>query len=300
MGANMIKISKSRRCFLTINTIFLVFVALVCLFPIIHIFAISLSNKAAVSAGQVKLWPVDFTLASYEYVLQKMEFWRSIVVSLKRVLLGGGLTIFLTILAGYPLSKETSQFKARTVYAWIFIITMLFGGGLIPTYMLIKQLNMLDSIWALVLPSSVQVFNVVLLLNFFRDIPKSLEEAALIDGASHWTVLWKIFMPIAKPAIATITLLTLVGHWNEWFSGLLYMNNPNKYPLQSYLQTIVIQTSLADMSTISLEEMRNMLLVSDRTFKAAQIFLGSLPILCVYPFLQKHFTKGLIMGSVKG
>ena len=158
----------------------------------------------------------------------------------------------------------------------------------------------MDSIWALILPGIIPVFNVVLLLNFFRDLPKELEEAARMDGASHFRILWRIYVPLAAPAIATISLFTIVGYWNEWFSGMIYMNRPENYPLQTYLQSVVVQTSLTEVSTGSLAEMRDRMLISDRTFKSAQIFLGALPILCVYPWLQKYFTKGMTLGGVKG
>lgn len=294
------KSKPSRKVFVFFNTLLMLLLCLLCLLPILHILAISLSEKGAVAAGYVKLFPVDFTLASYRYVMEKTEFWRSIGVTLKRLVLGSTLSIFLTILTAYPLSKPSTQFRRRTLYVWFLVITMLFNGGLIPNFMLVRELNLMDSIWALILPGIIPVFNVVLLLNFFRDIPKELEEAARMDGASHFRILWRINVPLAAPAIATISLFTIVGYWNEWFSGMIYMNRPENYPLQTYLQSVVVQTSLTEVSTGSLAEMRDRMLISDRTFKSAQIFLGALPILCVYPWLQKYFTKGMTLGGVKG
>lgn len=294
------KSKPSRKVFVFFNTLLMMLLCLLCLLPILHILAISLSEKGAVAAGYVKLFPVDFTLASYRYVMEKTEFWRSIGVTLKRLVLGSTLSIFLTILTAYPLSKPSTQFRRRTLYVWFLVITMLFNGGLIPNFMLVRELNLMDSIWALILPGIIPVFNVVLLLNFFRDLPKELEEAARMDGASHFRILWRIYVPLAAPAIATISLFTIVGYWNEWFSGMIYMNRPENYPLQTYLQSVVVQTSLTEVSTGSLAEMRDRMLISDRTFKSAQIFLGALPILCVYPWLQKYFTKGMTLGGVKG
>ncbi|RHP32719.1 carbohydrate ABC transporter permease [Lachnotalea sp. AF33-28] len=294
------KSKPSRKVFVFFNTLLMLLLCLLCLLPILHILAISLSEKGAVAAGYVKLFPVDFTLASYRYVMEKTEFWRSIGVTLKRLVLGSTLSIFLTILTAYPLSKPSTQFRRRTLYVWFLVITMLFNGGLIPNFMLVRELNLMDSIWALILPGIIPVFNVVLLLNFFRDLPKELEEAARMDGASHFRILWRIYVPLAAPAIATISLFTIVGYWNEWFSGMIYMNRPENYPLQTYLQSVVVQTSLTEVSTGSLAEMRDRMLISDRTFKSAQIFLGALPILCVYPWLQKYFTKGMTLGGVKG
>jgi len=293
----MHKLSKGRITFLIVNYTVLVLAALLCILPLINVLSISFSSKAAAAGGFVKLWPVDFTMSSYRYALSKPEFLQGFLVSVKRVGIGYILSMVLTIMTAYPLAKERTSFRYRHIYAWFFIITMMFGGGLIPTYMTIKELGLLDTIWALVLPGAVQVFNVILLMNFFRNLPKEIEEAALIDGAGQWRILVGIFIPLSMPAIATITLFTVVHHWNSWFDGLIYMNSPKNYPLQSYLQTIIITP---DLNAVSGNELVNMSEVSDRTFKAAQVFLASLPVLIIYPFLQKYFMKGLVMGSVKG
>ncbi|MCI3922902.1 carbohydrate ABC transporter permease [Paenibacillus sp. TRM 82003] len=283
--------------FAIVNTAFLIAAAVVCVLPLIHIIALSFSSSTAAAAGYVKLWPVDFTWSSYNYTASRDEFWRSMWVSIQRIAIGTPLTLFLITLVSYPLSKETSAFRFRLAYAWIFFITMLFHGGLIPTYITVKELGMLNSIWSLVLPNAVPIFSVVLLLNFFREVPKELEEAAFMDGASYWTTLWRIYVPISKPALATLALFSMVDHWNQWFDGLIYMGNPSNYPLQSYLQTIVIQQNLANLTR---EELMSLAQISDRTLKASQIFLGSLPIILAYPFLQKYFVKGIVLGSVKG
>lgn len=283
--------------FSIINTVFLISAAVLCILPLIHIIALSFSSSAAAAAGYVKFWPVDFTWSSYNYTASRDEFWRSMVVSLKRIAIGTPLTLVLITLVAYPLSKESHVFRFRMVYAWIFFITMLFHGGLIPTYITVKELGLLDSIWALVLPNAVPIFSVVLLLNFFREVPKELEEAAFMDGAGHWKTLWKIYVPISKPALATLALFSMVEHWNSWFDGLIYMGSPSNYPLQSYLQTIVIQQNLQNLTREQLQALQE---INDRTLKASQIFLGSLPIILAYPFLQKYFVKGIVLGSVKG
>jgi len=293
----MTKKLTGRKLFLLANNVFLAVLAIACLLPLINVLAVSFSSSSSAAAGLVKLWPVDFTLASYKHALGKSEFIEAFFVSVKRVALGYSINMILTILIAFPLAKEKSALRSRSIYAWFFIITMMFNGGLIPTYMTVRSVGILDSMWALVLPGAVPVFNVILLMNFFRNLPKEIEEAAYIDGAGHWRVLWSIFLPLSKPAIATITLFTLVGHWNAWFDGLIYMNSPDNYPLQSYLQTIIIAV---DPSIVPTSELINTQLVSDRTFKAAQVFLASFPVLIIYPFLQKYFMKGLVMGSVKG
>jgi len=286
-----------RRAFDMFNYTFLIAISLICLFPLIHVFAISLSSSSAAAAGKVILWPVEFTTSSYEVVLNKPEFLRSFGVTLQRVLLGLAVNMFLTVLIAYPLSKEARDFKRRTLYAWLFVFTILFNGGLIPTYIVVKELDLINTIWALVIPGAVPVFNVILLLNFFRGLPREMEEAAFVDGASYWTTLWRIYVPLSMPALATLILFTTVGHWNSWFDGLIYMNRPENYPLQSYLQTVVINR---DLTLVSNSDLSSLAEVSDRTYKAAQIFLGSMPILVVYPFLQKYFVKGIVLGSVKG
>lgn len=283
--------------FAAVNTTFLIIVALLCILPLIHIVAVSFSSSTAAAAGYVKLWPVDFTLASYEFTAGREGFWMSMLTSLKRIALGTPLNLILTILVAYPLSKESKNFRFRIVYAWIFFLTMLFNGGLIPWYVTIKELGLLDSIWALVLPGAVPVFSIVLLLNFFREVPRELEESAVIDGASQWTTLWRIYVPISMPAVATLALFSMVENWNSWFDGLILMGDPSNYPLQSYIQTIVIQQNF---TAVSREDILNLAQISDRTLRSSQIFLASLPILAAYPFLQKYFVKGIVLGSVKG
>lgn len=289
--------NKRTDWFVVINNIFLILVAAMCVLPMIHILAISLSSSALAATGTVTLWPKDFSLVSYEFVAQRKQFWDSMGISIQRIVIGAVVNILLAITIAYPLSKEKSEFRFRSFYAWAFFITMIFGAGLIPTYMLVKELGLIDTIWALILPGAVPVFSVIILLNFFRMTPKELSEAAFMDGAGHWRTLWSIYIPVSMPAIATILLFSLVGHWNSWFDGLIYMNSTSNYPLQSYIQTVVVQKSF---TTLTPEEAKVMAKISDKTLKAAQIFLGSLPIICVYPFLQRYFVKGMVLGSVKG
>lgn len=289
--------SLGRQVFIYGNGVFLAALAFLCLAPIVQVLAISFSSSAAAGQGLVKLLPVDFTLDAYRYVANKPEFIRSFGVTIQRVLLGTALAMAVTILTAYPLSKEGAQLKFRTLFVWIFVITMLFHGGMIPSYVVVKELHLLNSLWALVLPPAVPIFNVVLLLNFFRSIPKELLEASFIDGSSHWNTLWRVVVPISLPALATITLFTVAFHWNSWFDGIIYMNATEKYPLQSYMQTIIVAR---DMSNLPMEEINRMSNLSDRNIRAAQIFLGALPILLIYPFLQRYFMAGIVMGSVKG
>ncbi|UKS28725.1 carbohydrate ABC transporter permease [Paenibacillus sp. HWE-109] len=288
--------SWALRSFTVVNYVFLIGISVLCVLPLIHLLAMSLSSNNAVATGSVTFWPVEFTWKSYQFIIEKPEFMTSFFISVKRVFLGVVINMVLTILVAYPLSKEAGKFKGRTIYVWIFVFTMLFSGGIIPLYMTMRSLGMLDTIWALVLTHAVPVYNVVILLNFFRALPKELEEAALIDGAGAWRTLWSVYLPLSTPSLATLTLFATVSHWNAWFDGILFMNTPVNYPLQSYLYTVVVGLDTLIKSNTDLEVLS---LISDRTARAAQIFLGALPILVIYPFLQRYFTKGIILGSVK-
>ncbi|WP_375105104.1 carbohydrate ABC transporter permease [Paenibacillus sp. RS8] len=292
------KQSFSRKLFIVFNTLLLTFITILGIIPFVHLLSISLSSNTAAMAGEVKLWPVGFSWDAYVYLGEKVEFFRSLGVSVKRVVLGSVVNLFLVFITAFPLSKSNDQFKFRTVYVWIFAITMFFGGGLIPTYIVVKNTGLIDSIWALILPGALNVWNMVLMLNFFRAIPRELDEAATIDGAGHWRVLWQIYLPISLPSIATIGLFTIVGHWNAWFDGILYLNSPEHYPLQTYLSTLIMSIN-AQMSSMSIEQLKVMENLSEKTIRTAQIFMGALPIMVVYPFLQKYFVKGMTVGSVK-
>ena len=215
-------------------------------------------------------------------------------------MLGVGVNMLLTVMAAYALSKGRDAFRWRGAYSWFFIITILFNGGLIPWYVVISKTGLIDSIWALILPCALPVFNMIVLLNFFRCLPKDLEEAAFIDGAGHWTILWRIYIPVSKPALATVTLFCIVFHWNSWFDGLILMNRPENYPLQTYLQTIIVNPDKFLKLAAGGDYSALLAFVNSRTSRAAQLFLGTIPILAVYPFLQKYFTKGLVLGSIKG
>jgi putative aldouronate transport system permease protein len=291
---------NASRIFDVLNYMVLAMVAVVCIFPIVNVLAISLSSSTAAAAGEVKLWPVEFTLSSYRYALTKQQFLVSFFTSIQRVGLGLLVNMGLTILAAYPLSKYKNELFGRDFYAWFFFVTMIFSGGLIPWYMTIKQVGIIDTLFALVIPGAVPVFNVIILLNFFRQLPKDISEAAVVDGAGHWRILWKIFVPLSLPSLATLVLFTCVGHWNSWFDGLILMTSPDKYPLQTYLQSIIVSRDSKLFATLTPEELKQLQTVSDRTLKSAQIFIAASPVLAIYPFLQKYFMKGLVLGSVKG
>jgi putative aldouronate transport system permease protein len=262
----------------------------------IHVLAVSLSDRAATSGGFVVFWPIGFTTVSYAKVLQAGAFLGSLSISVERTVLGTALNMAITVLTAYPLSKSARELKGRSVFLWLILFAMLFSGGLIPWFLVIRQFGMLNSIWALIIPGALPIWNVLLLMNFFREIPKELEEAAVIDGASHWRILRDVYLPLSTAALATLTLFAAIGHWNAWFDGLVLMNDSTKYPLQTFLRTIIISQ---DTSQI-LRDPSDYFAFSDRSVKAAQIIVTIVPILVVYPFLQRYFIAGIRLGAIKG
>lgn len=279
----------------TVVWLIVILMTLCCLFPLLNTLAISFSNNSAANANQVGILPVGFTLSSYKKLLEDNQFWRSAWISVLRVVLGTGLNMLMMILLAYPLSKSKNRFASRDIYMKLVIFAMLFNGGLIPGYIIVSKLHLLNTIWALVLPGAVPVFNVILLMNFMKGLPEALEEAAVIDGASEWTILTRVVLPISKPGLATVALFCIVGHWNDYFQGLIYMRTPSKYPLQTYIQQLTI-----DVSQITdPQQLTYFMTISTRTLNAAKIVVATVPLLVIYPFLQRYFVTGIVIGAVK-
>ncbi|MCJ8013630.1 carbohydrate ABC transporter permease [Paenibacillus sp. KQZ6P-2] len=279
--------------------LFLTLVFCISLFPLWYTVALSFSDKSAANAGIVSLWPVGFNLSSYRIILEDHKFFSAFFVSVKRVVIGGAINLILTVLMAYPLARDRSMFPGRNMYMWFLVFCMLFSGGLIPLYMTIAELHMLDSIWALVLPGAVPIFNVILIMNFFRNLPKELEEAAIVDGSGPLHTLVRIFIPVSLPALATVTLFSIVGHWNAFFDGLIYMNKPDNYPLQTYIQQLVVRIDPELLSSLTTDQLIQLLKASDKTLNSAKLVVAMIPLLLIYPFLQKYFIHGIVLGSVK-
>lgn len=293
--------TKENKIFNVVNILFLAFVSLTCVLPFVHLLAVSFSGSGAVSAGRVGLIPVDFTTSAYQYALSGGKFVRSLLISVERVIIGTLVNLVLMVITAYPLSKTKKQVAGRDIYMAFFVITMLINGGMIPTYLVVTRLGLKDTIWALILPTALPVYNMIILMNFMRGLPEGMEEAAMIDGATPFQILYKIMLPVLKPALATVGLFCIVSHWNDWFSGMIYMNNPVNYPLQTYLQTLLTNFEQILQQGGDSKDIQLLLAqMNARTGRAAQLFLGALPVMVVYPFLQKYFTKGLVLGSVKG
>ena len=279
----------------TVVWLIVILMTLCCLLPLLNTLAISFSNNSAVNANQVGILPVGFTLSSYKKLLEDNQFWRSAWISVLRVVLGTGLNMLMMILLAYPLSRSKNRFASRDIYMKLVIFAMLFNGGLIPGYIIVSKLHLLNTIWALVLPGAVPVFNVILLMNFMKGLPEALEEAAVIDGASEWTILTRVVLPISKPGLATVALFCIVYHWNDYFQGLIYMRTPSKYPLQTYIQQLTI-----DVSQITdPQQLIYFMTISTRTLNAAKIVVATVPLLVIYPFLQRYFVTGIVIGAVK-
>lgn len=293
-------VRKKFSLFTTFNYIFLSALVIVCFVPVMHVISLSLSEKIEAVSGNVGIWPIGFNLEAYRYVMEDIQFWKSLSITLLRVVIGVPINILLVILTAYPLSKANSRFHGRTVFSWYFVFTMLFNGGMITAYIVISKLGLMNTIWALTLPGAMNVSYMILMMNFFRGIPVEIEEAAVIDGASQPQILFRIFLPMSLPSLATIILFATVANWNCWMDGYLYMNTPDKYPLQTYLATVLMESKNNVEALMTPEQLIRMAQISEKTIEAAQIFLGALPIMCVYPFLQKYYIKGIVVGSVKG
>ena len=292
-----IKVGTSRKIFLICNNIFLILFAFVCLLPFFNLFSMSVSDVSHVDAGDVTFFPMGFNFDAYVFLLKNVEFWDSFCFSIVRVILGTVISLAVNILAAYPLSRPKKTFKGRIFYVAIFIVTMFFNGGAVPNYLLMKQLHIDNTIWSLVLPLALNAWNMVLLINFFKEVPSELIEAAEMDGASQFQILFKVILPISLPAIATVTLFTVVAHWNNWYDAKIYFTDDNAtVPLQTYIYEMLEEINY-------LQNNKDGLLAGvdlpDKTVRSAQIFIAMVPIMCVYPFVQKYFIKGLTQGGVK-
>ncbi|WP_337103504.1 carbohydrate ABC transporter permease [Paenibacillus sp. YIM B09110] len=285
------------RLFNGLNLILLIILMLLCLLPIWYTLSISLSDKAAASAGQVFLWPKGFTWGSYMTIMEDGQFFKSFFTSVKRVVYGTAIAFFVILLMAYPLSKTPKEFRPRNIIMWLLVFAMLFNGGLVPWYLTMQTLGMTNNIWGLVLGGGLPVFNVILVMNYLRNMPKEMEESAMIDGAGPWRILFSICLPLSVPVLATIMVFTIVYHWNEFFQALVLMNKSEHYPLQSYIRQVAV---VIDPTRMDEESVKRMSALSNQTLNAAKIFISMLPLLVIYPFLQKYFVKGITLGSVKG
>lgn len=292
MKKRKMKESISYRIFKVVNITFLSLLAILCVMPFLHIIAKSLSDAAANAAGTIGIWPKGFQWNAYKKIFSDSAVFRAFGITLLRMALGTIWSMLLTISAAYPLSLNKRDFFGRQFFVVVFFISMLFGGGIIPYYMLLKNLKLLNTIWALVV-GTLPVGNAIILMNFFRTLPRAMYESASIDGASHLKILTKIYIPLSKPSIATLSLFSLVAHWNDWFGGLMYMQNPDKYPLQTYIYNVSqVASTFADSLTVEGAAPR-------QAVNAALIVFSMIPIIIIFPLLMGHVKDGMVIGAVK-
>lgn len=278
------------------NYIVLSLFGLAAVLPFVYVIAGSFASDAELTSRAVFFIPKTFTLNAYKFIFSTDTIMRSIGVSVYITVIGTLVNLFFTVTMAYSLAKR--GLYGRNLVLNLVIFSMLFGGGMIPTYLVVKELNLLDSLWALMLPGAISAFNLIIVKNFFQEIPKEIEEAGRIDGCSELGLLGRIVLPLSMPVLATFTLFYAVGHWNDFFAALLYINDPEKWPLQVMLRQIVLLSQAAAGDLNSMDP--NFVQPPDQSIKMAVIVVGTVPILCVYPFLQKHFAKGVLLGSVKG
>jgi putative aldouronate transport system permease protein len=275
----------------SVNYLALIVVVVLCLFPYLNVVAKSLSRDVAVLAGDVFLWPVDMSLNAYRVVLGSNRFMQSLLVSVGVAAVGTVINVCLTVVIAYIVSRN--GIKGGQFISFLYIFTMLFSGGLIPTYLVVRNAGLVDSLWALIIPGLVAPFNMIILRNYFHAIPDSLEESAKIDGAGNIRILLSIMVPLALPSIATIALFYAVGYWNSYFDALIYINTRSFFPLQVYLRDIIMA---ADPKSMNIDSLMN---VAQESVQGATVVASTVPILCVYPFLQRYFVKGVMLGAVK-
>ncbi|WP_342538981.1 carbohydrate ABC transporter permease [Sporosarcina sp. FSL K6-1540] len=289
--------TKTDRTFTIFNYVFLTIVALLVIYPLVFVVSASLSNPQYVISGELWLWPKEFTLEAYEKVFKNQAIINGFVNTLKYTVFGTILNVIMTILAAYPLSRR--DLKGRGVIMAFIIFTIFFSGGLIPTYLLIRDLGMLDTFWVMIIPNAVAVWNIIIMRTFFQAIPQELEESAKMDGSGNFRILWSIVLPLSFPVIAVMVLFYSVGHWNSYFQALIYLQDENKFPLQLILRQILIQGQTDDMIQATSESFLAQQL-SVEGLKYAVLIVANLPMLMLYPFLQRYFVKGVMIGSLKG
>ncbi|MDK2903095.1 MAG: putative aldouronate transport system permease protein [Clostridiales bacterium] len=290
----MINTSKGYKIFQVANVLIMLVVIFVTLYPFIYLAAISFSDESYVYAGQVTFLPKGFTTKTYEVLMQEEDFWTGYKNTIIYTVVGTAICLFMTTILAYPLSKK--RLKGRSIILAFIIFTMYFNGGLIPNYLLVRNLGMRNTIWAITIPGAISTYNMIIMRTFFEGLPNELEEAAMIDGMSTYRILVSIILPLSKPIMATMTLFYAVGAWNNWFGPFLYFDKPELFPVTLYLRNMIAGAQQTAVSSGSNTEDLTQIAA---TVKAATTILTVLPILCIYPFIQKYFVAGVMIGSLK-
>lgn len=303
MNNRLVKDTKADKVFMGFNYIFVILSVAIVLYPLIYIISASISNPQAVNSGEMWLFPKGFTMEGYKTILQNNSIWRGYLNTIYYTVLGTSINLIVTLPAAYALSRP--DFYGHKTFTTFMLITMFVSGGLIPSYLLVKNLHMLNTVWALVLPGAVSVYNIVVTRTFFQTtIPREMEEAAIIDGCSDFKLFFKIILPLSTPIIAVMALFYGVGHWNSYFSALIYLSDKSMYPLQMVLREILVLNDMSSTPTGGMiAEMAELMYSKQQLaaiIKYGVMIVSTLPIIVVYPFLQKYFVKGMMVGSVKG
>ncbi|MBQ7839610.1 MAG: carbohydrate ABC transporter permease [Lachnospiraceae bacterium] len=289
---------KKIKVFDVINVLFLLLLGIVTLVPVLTVVAEAFSDPRYVVLGDVGIVPKGFQLDTIKFVLKRVEFLNAFKVSVIVTIAGTALAMVLTVSAAYPLSKPS--LRGRKFFLYIFVFVMLFHAGMVPNYLLYRSLHLTNTLWALIFSGAFSVFNLFVVKNYFESLPESVEEAAKIDGASNITALFKVVLPMSLPVLATVTLFYGVGFWNNYFSGVMYITKPDLKSLQQYLYDLITMTSETDASGNTLQSAESLVVLSSDNVRSATIVVSTVPILILYPFLQKYFVKGVTVGSVKG
>lgn len=294
----MIERSFGDRIFNLINYTLLTLLTLIVLYPLVFVLSASISNPEHVLRGEMWLIPKGFNLDAYTKIFQNKDILLGYSNTILYTVIGTALNVVMTICAAYPLSRR--DLAGRGLVTGLIVFTMFFGGGLIPTYLLIKNLNMLDTLWAMIIPNAVSVWNIIIMRTFFQQsIPGELQESAMIDGCTHIQTLLRIVLPLSMPIIAVMVLFYAVGHWNSYFNALIYLTTKEKFPLQLILREILIQSDSGEFVKLTSESAVRMKM-SVEGLKYAVLVVANLPMLILYPFLQRYFVKGIMIGALKG
>lgn len=288
------KVSKSYRVFQVINTIIMIIVVLVTLYPFLFLIAQSFSSEKAIYSGQVTIFPVGFNIDTYKTILQKGDFLGYYKNTIIYAVLGTTISLFSTAILAYPLSKDT--LRLNKFFTPFVIFTMYFGGGLIPNFVLINSLGLRNTIWAFLLPGAISTYYVLLMKSFFASLPSELEEAASIDGMGTFGIFIKIILPLSKPIMATMVLFYAAGIWSNWFTPFIYFDTKDMWPVALYLRQIIYGATSTTELSAGLDQAPGIA----ASVKSTSMVLMALPIICVYPFIQKYFVQGMMLGSVKG
>lgn len=298
MSKQVIRSPVEDRVYYGLSGIFLTLTLLAVAYPLIFVVSASFSSGTAVSSGQVVLWPVDFSLEGYKAVFRNKDIVMAYRNTIFYTVVGTFINVALVMTCAYPLSRP--KLKGKNIFMFLFTFTMFFSGGMIPTYILVKDLGMINTVWSMLIPGALSVFNVIIARTFIQSsVPNELYEAASIDGCSDARYFFKMVLPLSKAVIAVIALFSLVGHWNSYFDALIYLNNRSLYPLQIILREILIVSQIDANMLLDPEKQQQMANAAD-VLKYAFIVVATVPILCVYPFAQKYFVKGVMIGSLKG